>query len=117
MTYAKEIHVRLNESGKPFPLPIFVGWVESEDVRARREDWNHPDPGLQRFGDDIYSEIYGEAFRYANDSTSQTISGTEIGKRGRSMRRGLGKRLPTRSAETGSRRVSPSSPRAARLGR
>ena len=33
-----------------------------------RQDWNHPDPGLQRFGDDIYSEIYGEAFRYANDS-------------------------------------------------
>src|SRR4030095_6741993 len=67
----KEIHVRLKDSGKPFPLPIFVGWVESEDVRARREDWNHPDPGLQRFGDDIYSEIYGEAFRYANDSTSR----------------------------------------------
>jgi hypothetical protein len=65
----KEIHVRLNESGKPFPLPIFVGWVESEDVRARREEWNHPDPGLQRFGDDIYSEIYGEAFRYASDRT------------------------------------------------
>src|SRR5918996_3660727 len=22
----KELHVRLNESDKPFPLPIFVGW-------------------------------------------------------------------------------------------
>jgi hypothetical protein len=63
----KEIHVRLNESDKPFPLPIFVGWVESDDVRRQREDWNHPDPGLHRFGDDVLSEIYAEAFRYAGD--------------------------------------------------
>jgi hypothetical protein len=62
----KELHIRLNESDKPWPLPIFAGWVESDDVRAKREDWNHPDPGLHRFGDDVYSEIYGEAFRYAN---------------------------------------------------
>jgi hypothetical protein len=27
----KELHIRLNESDKPFPLPIFAGWVESED--------------------------------------------------------------------------------------
>jgi hypothetical protein len=61
----KELHIRLNESGKPFPLPIFAGWVESTDVRRAREAWNHPDPGLHRFGDDIYSEIYGEALNYA----------------------------------------------------
>lgn len=64
----KELHIRLNESDKPFPLPIFAGWVESDDVRDRRQDWNHGHPGLVRFGDDIYSEIYGEAFRYANHS-------------------------------------------------
>ena len=33
----KELHIRLNESDKPFPLPIFAGWVESEDVRAARQ--------------------------------------------------------------------------------
>jgi hypothetical protein len=62
----KELHIRLNESDKPFPLPIFVGWVESDDVRKTREKWNHPQPGLHRFGDDVYSEIYGEALNYAN---------------------------------------------------
>lgn len=63
----KELHIRLNESDKPFPLPLFVGWVEADDVRRAREAWNHPDPGLHRFADDVYSEIYGEAFRYANN--------------------------------------------------
>src|SRR5439155_4150134 len=48
------------------PFPVFAGWVEAEDVRQTRQQWNHPDPGLHRFGDDVYSEIYGEAFRYAN---------------------------------------------------
>ena len=62
----KELHIRLNESDKPFPLPIFAGWVESEDVQQTRQDWNHPHPGLHRAGDDIYSEIYGEAFNYAD---------------------------------------------------
>jgi hypothetical protein len=62
----KELHIRLNESDKPFPLPIFAGWVESNDVQEARQDWNHPDPGLHRFGDDVLSEIYAEAFRYAN---------------------------------------------------
>jgi hypothetical protein len=64
----KELHIRLNESDKPFPLPIFAGWVESEDVQQTRQDWNHPHPGLHRFGDDIYSEIYGEALNYSNNS-------------------------------------------------
>ncbi|HEX7232560.1 MAG TPA: hypothetical protein VF452_19375 [Candidatus Binatia bacterium] len=63
----KELHVRLNESGKPWPLPIFAGWVESNDTREKRQDWNQPDPGLLRFGDDIFSEVYGEAFQWAND--------------------------------------------------
>lgn len=67
----KELHIRLNESDKPFPLPIFAGWVESEDVRRTREEWNQPDPGLHRWADDIYSEIYGEAINYANDPNSQ----------------------------------------------
>jgi len=62
----KELHIRLNESDKPFALPIFAGWVESDDVRKTREEWNHPHPGLHRFGDDVYSEIYGEALNYAN---------------------------------------------------
>jgi hypothetical protein len=62
----KELHIRLNESDKPYPVPIFAGWVESEDVRATRLEWNHPDPGLHRFGDDVYSEIYGEALNYAS---------------------------------------------------
>jgi len=64
----KELHIRLNESDKPFPLPVFAGWVESEDVRKTREEWNQPDPGLHRCKDDIYSEIYGEAINYANHS-------------------------------------------------
>jgi hypothetical protein len=64
----KELHIRLNESGKPFPLPIFAGWVESKDVKEKREEWNHPHPGLHRFGHGVYSEIYGEAINYANNS-------------------------------------------------
>jgi hypothetical protein len=63
----KELHIRLNESDKPWPFPLFLGWVESDDVRERRQDWNQGHPGLVRFCDDVYSEIYGEAFRYAND--------------------------------------------------
>lgn len=62
----KELHIRLNESDKPYPLPLFVGWVESEDVRQTREKWNQPHPGLHRFAGDEYSEIYGEALNYAN---------------------------------------------------
>jgi hypothetical protein len=63
----KELHIRLNESDKPFPLALFVGWVESKDVQETRENWNHPHPALHRSGDDIYSEIYGEAINYANN--------------------------------------------------
>jgi hypothetical protein len=62
----KELHIRLNESDKPFAMPIFAGWVESQDVQETRQEWNHPHPGLHRFGDDVYSEIYGEALNYAD---------------------------------------------------
>ena len=68
MDEPKELHIRLNESDRPFPFPFFAGWVESDDVRERRQDWNHGHPGLVRFGDDVYSEIYGEAIRYANSN-------------------------------------------------
>ncbi len=67
----KELHIRLNESDKPFAFPVFAGWVEADDVRKKRQDWNHPDPGLHRFGDDVYSEIYGEAFRYAGGENAK----------------------------------------------
>jgi hypothetical protein len=64
----KEVHIRLNESDKTFVLPCFAGWVESDDVRDRRQDWNQGDPGLMRFGGREFSEIYAEALRYANHS-------------------------------------------------
>lgn len=63
----REVHLRLNETGKSFPLPIFVGWVEDSHSRQKRMAINRPDPGLYRFGDDVLSEIYGEAFRFAFD--------------------------------------------------
>jgi hypothetical protein len=69
----KELHIRLNESDKPFPLPLFAGWVESDDVQQTRRAWNHPDPGLHRFADDVYSEIYGEAINYANHQDPRQI--------------------------------------------
>ena len=39
--------------------------------KQTRQDWNHPHPGLHRFGDDIYSEIYGEALSYAMTRTPE----------------------------------------------
>lgn len=67
----KELHIRLNESDKPFPLPIFVTWVESRDVQETRENWNHPHPALHRSGDDAFSEIYAEAVSYAHNQDLQ----------------------------------------------
>jgi hypothetical protein len=63
----QELHMRLNESEKPWPLPIFVGWYEAEGVEDRRMQFNHPHPALWRFGDDVLSEVYAEAINFADE--------------------------------------------------
>lgn len=63
---AQEVHLRLNETEeKKCAAPVFVGWVESDDLRKQREAKNHPDPGLYRFGDAVFSSIYVETFNKA----------------------------------------------------
>jgi len=62
----KELHMRLNESEKPWPLPIFVGWYEAAGVAEKRMQFNHPHPALWRFGDDVLSEVYAEAINFAD---------------------------------------------------
>jgi len=64
-TEPQELHMRLNESEKPWPLPIFVGW--HEDSPDNRIDYNHPHPALWRFGDDVLSEVYAEAINFADE--------------------------------------------------
>ena len=63
----KELHMRLNESEKPWPLPIFVGWHEASGVDNKRVQFNHPHPALWRFGDDVLSEVYAEAINFADE--------------------------------------------------
>ncbi|HEY7301108.1 MAG TPA: hypothetical protein VH684_24740 [Xanthobacteraceae bacterium] len=63
----QEIHMRLNESEKPWPLPVFVGWYEAAGVEGRRMRLNHPHPALWRFGDDVLSEVYAEAINFADE--------------------------------------------------
>ena len=63
----KELHIRLNESEKPWPLPIFVGWYEAAGVDNNRMKFNHPHPALWRFGDDVLSEVYAEAINFADE--------------------------------------------------
>ena len=65
---------RLNETGRDDLSPVFVGWVESEDAKWRRKRGNHPDPGLYRFGDNHYSTIYEECFRYPDQVRSRNWS-------------------------------------------
>lgn len=54
------VTTRLNETGRKDPSPVFVGWVEHQDLIGKRLQRNEPDPGLFRFGDDHYSKIYEE---------------------------------------------------------
>jgi hypothetical protein len=63
----QELHMRLNESEKPWPLPIFVGWHEAAGVDDKRMQFNHPHPALWRFGDDVLSEVYAEAINFADE--------------------------------------------------
>ena len=42
----RELHMRLNESEKPWPLPIFVGWYEAAGADDRRMQFNQPHPAL-----------------------------------------------------------------------
>ena len=63
----QELHMRLNESEKPWPLPIFVGWYEAAGVDDKRMQFNHPHPALWRFGDDVLSEVYAEAINFADE--------------------------------------------------
>jgi hypothetical protein len=70
---AQELHLRLNESEKPWPLPIFVGWYEGGGAESRRIEFNHPHPALWRFGDDVLSEVYAEALNFADEEGDQAF--------------------------------------------
>jgi hypothetical protein len=59
-TGAMVVNMRLNETGEICPAPVFVGWVESQDLAKKRASANRPDPGLFRFADTIRSKEYTE---------------------------------------------------------
>lgn len=59
-THAMAVNMRLNETGTIHPAPVFVGWVESQDLARKRASANRPDPGLFRFADTIRSKEYTE---------------------------------------------------------
>jgi len=69
----QELHMRLNESEKPWPLPIFVGWHEAGGVDNKRMQFNHPHPALWRFGDDVLSEVYAEAINFADEKGNKAF--------------------------------------------
>ncbi|TAK01729.1 hypothetical protein EPO44_08875 [bacterium] len=57
------VSCRLNESDVKDPSPYFVGWVEDTKAKDERVRRNDPEPGLYRFGDDYYSQIYEECLK------------------------------------------------------
>lgn len=59
-TGAAVVNMRLNETGRQDPAPVFVGWVEDETLRKRRRDRREPDPGFTRFGDTVAAKEYTE---------------------------------------------------------
>lgn len=54
---------RLNESRDDIS-PVFIGWVEDDSLKERRLKRNEPHPGLFRFGDDHYSEIFDDCVKH-----------------------------------------------------
>ena len=59
-TGAKRVNMRLNESGKEEPSPVFIGCVEDDDMARKRVAMNEPDTGLFRFGDKEHAVVYNE---------------------------------------------------------
>lgn len=59
-THAMLVNMRLNKTGIKDPAPVFVGWVEHDELKKIRLDKNESDPGLYRFGDTVGSKTYTE---------------------------------------------------------
>ena len=57
------VNLRLNKTGKDKLHPYFVGWVEDEEARKKREENKRLDPGLVRFGYDNKTDVYTEAIK------------------------------------------------------
>lgn len=84
----QELHLRLNESEKPWPLPIFVGWHEATGAGENRMKFNHPHPALWRFGDDVLSEVYAEAINFADEEGDRAFQYRDWTKEMREKRAG-----------------------------
>ena len=65
-TNAMQVVARLNETGKEYPAPVFVGWVEDSSRARTRLRMNEPAPSLLRAGDTEPSTTYDLCF--CNDS-------------------------------------------------
>lgn len=55
---AKQIVLRLNQTGETQAAPVFVGYVLDHDLVIQDQERNFPDPGLHRFGDTVRSYMY-----------------------------------------------------------
>ena len=65
---ANQVSMRLNESGEEdHGFSYFVGFVQDEATRKKREDLGFPDPGLFRFGDDVPSKEYQQTIKRTVD--------------------------------------------------
>lgn len=73
-TKAVFVTCRLNETGKEYPRPFFVGFVESQIAQNSRESKNRPDPGLFRFGDDLHTQIYADCIMGPKAGIIQTLT-------------------------------------------
>jgi hypothetical protein len=64
---ARQVVLRLNETGKEEAAPVFVGWVEDSERIKTRLAGNSPEPGLLRFGDTSPSTTYERCFYNGGD--------------------------------------------------